>query len=360
MTNLALKVELQENERPSVGYLLKEARLSQGLSLEEIAKTLCISKRHLVHLEEDQENLVCDVYTLGFLKSYVQYLGLNEKDLCKMFKNQAIHLPLSHPPFPAPLPGKGIPSLRILGFSSFILIAVIVGWECAKYYDSQTYLPKDVKMAETLSKANPIAKESVAFQNQLPRSENLLQTILPAEVTDPPDNLTSDPQTPISPESVPSKPIDSLRNTTPDPQTPISPESVPSKPIDSPGNTTPDPQTPISPESPLSKPIDSPGSTTVDPQPLVSPQSVLLKATEETWVEVTTLEGTIILTRTFKSGETFELKHPQSLVLKTGNAGGVSLVSGEKSIPSLGKSGEIKRGIFLDPEKWVEQSPEIH
>ncbi|OJW52655.1 MAG: hypothetical protein BGO67_09310 [Alphaproteobacteria bacterium 41-28] len=360
MTNLALKVESQENDCPSVGDLLKEARLSQGLSLEEIAKTLCISKRHLVHLEEDQENLVCDVYTLGFLKSYVQYLGLNEKDFCKMFKSQAIHLPPSHLPFPAPLPGKGIPSLRILGFSFLLLLGVIVGWEWVKYSNSQIHPLKDMKVVETLPKIKPIPEESVALQNQSAISENLLQAIIPAEVTAPPENLTSDPETLISSESVTSKPMDPPENLISDQQAPISPKSILSKPTESSGNTTSNPQTLISPESLPSKPTDSPRNTTSDPQIPVSPQSVFLKATEETWVEVTTLEGTVILTRILRPGETFELKHPQSLVLKTGNAGGVSLVSGEKSIPSLGKSGEIKKGIFLDPEKWVEQSPETH
>jgi len=288
MTNLALKLELQENERPSVGYLLKEARLSQGLSLEEIAKTLCISKRHLIHLEEDQENLICDVYTLGFLKSYVQYLGLDEKNLSKMFKQQAINPPPSDLPFPVRFPGKGNPSRRILSFSFLILLAVVVGWEWAKYTNSQTNPPQDKKIAEVLPESKTKPVESVASQNPSPLSESLPPDTVPKGVTKSIENLATEPPA------------------------------------------------------------------------IISPQSVLLKATEEAWIEVTTQEGNIILTRTLRPGETFELKHPKNLVLKTGNAGGVSLVSGGKSIPSLGKSGEVKREVSLDPEKWVEQSPETH
>ncbi len=289
MTNTALQIKFPENELPSVGQILKEGRLSKGLTLEEVAKILCINKRRLAHLEEDQENLVCDVYTLGFLKSYIQYLGLDGKDLSQKFRSQAIHPSPSHLPFPAPLPGKGMPSRRILGFSFLALLVVIGGWKWFEYSDSGIYLLKSTtEEIKTLPVPNAKAKESLSSQNTSPLPESLLKVSLPAER------------------------VESLVNSA----------------------------------SVLQTPIPS--------------QSVLLKATKEVWIEVKDKEGKIIFTRLFRPGESYEFKDPQHLVLKTGNAGGVSLISGEKSIASLGKTGEVKNGIFLDPEKWVEQSPETH
>ncbi len=280
MTNLAIKV----NELPSVGQILKEERLSQDLTLEEVAKILCINKRQLIHFEEDKENLVCDVYTLGFLKSYVQYLGLDEKDLSQKFRNQAIQLPSSYLPFPAPLPGKGIPSRRILSFSFLALLIVIGGWKWFEYSDSEMSLLKGTtEEVKTLPVPHAKAKELLSSQN-----------------------------TPTIPESRLTASSEAFVNST----------------------------------SPLQTPIPS--------------QAVLLKATEDVWIEIKDKEGKVIFTRLFRPGESYEFKDPQHLVLKTGNAGGVSLVSGGKLIASLGKTGEVKNGIFLDPEKWVEQIPQIH
>ncbi len=275
---------LQDHTLPSVGQILKDARQSQGLSLEEIAVTLCISKRYLAYLEDDKENLVGDVYTIGFLRSYAQYLGLDHKDLSKMFKNQAIHPPPSQLPFPAPLPGKGIPSFRVLGFCFFILLAVIGGWKWNKYSNLQPALPQNIESVEISPEANRAPQQ----ENTLPLSETLLKASTPPKENLSPDTLIAAPQTPIL------------------------------------------------------------------------PPSVFLKATEEAWIEVTDQKGDVILSHLFKPKESYEFKNPQHLILKTGNAGGLSLFSGEKSITSLGKSGEVKSGVSLDPEKWVEQTPETH
>ena len=75
MTNQALQEPtLQEVSPSAVGQILRTARLERGITIEQIAKTLCINKRQLSHLENDAEHLVCDVYTLGFVKLYAQYL----------------------------------------------------------------------------------------------------------------------------------------------------------------------------------------------------------------------------------------------------------------------------------------------
>ncbi|HUX79417.1 MAG TPA: RodZ domain-containing protein [Alphaproteobacteria bacterium] len=288
MTNTALQLEFPQNEPLTVGQILKESRLSQGLTLEEVARTLCISKRHLVQFEEDHENLVCDVYTLGFLKSYVQFLGLDDKKLSKIFKNQAGCPPPSLLHFPATSQRAGLPSKRILIFSIFLLLAIIVGWEGAKYYDARTHPPKVLEAVETPAESDVTDRELENLEDPAPLADHRLQD----SMVRPEVNFIKEP--------------------------------------------------------------------TLDSQTTVSPQSVLLKATEKTWVQVTNLEGITILTRTLQPGETYELKDPQHLVLKTGNAGGLSLISNEKSIRSLGTSGEIVRGISLDPEKWVEQTPDTH
>lgn len=115
----------------SVGQLLKEARQAHGLSLEAVSATLCISLHHLTKLEEDHESLVCDVYTLGFLRSYAKLLNLNGNSLIQKFKDQVSPLKPSEFILPAPLPERGMPGHRILiiSLALFALISTLAGFQ---------------------------------------------------------------------------------------------------------------------------------------------------------------------------------------------------------------------------------------
>ncbi|MBX9620830.1 MAG: DUF4115 domain-containing protein [Alphaproteobacteria bacterium] len=112
----------------SIKQLLKETREAQKLSIDDIAQKLRINKNYLRALENNEENLTCDVYTIGFLKSYATYLGLDSESLCKEFKEKAVPQHISPLSFPAPSPGKGMPSHKILALSFSILLAIVGGW----------------------------------------------------------------------------------------------------------------------------------------------------------------------------------------------------------------------------------------
>lgn len=137
---------LEETSASSVGQILKRARLGRGLTLDEVSKSLFISKRQLSFLEEDKEHLVCDVYTLGFVKLYAQYLELNEADIIEKFKAQAApHAKDAHLTLPTPLPGRSMPSLPILLVSSLLLVGIIFGWKWLSIEKASTMMPVTYK-----------------------------------------------------------------------------------------------------------------------------------------------------------------------------------------------------------------------
>lgn len=112
-----------------VGEILKAARLAQGLTLEQISQNLCISRGQLSYIEDNTEYTTCDVYTLGFVKLYAQYLGLDAHNLVQRFKAQTVSPSKSTPlVFPAPLPGRGLPSRAVLILSCLALVAIAIGW----------------------------------------------------------------------------------------------------------------------------------------------------------------------------------------------------------------------------------------
>lgn len=85
--------------------------------------------------------------------------------------------------------------------------------------------------------------------------------------------------------------------------------------------------------------------------PPVESSSTFLKAIEKTWIDVRDREGKIIVRRLLYTGQVFELKHPKNLVLKVGNAQGIQITSGKKTLAFPGVQG-VKSGISLNSSNW--------
>jgi hypothetical protein len=98
------------------------------------------------------------------------------------------------------------------------------------------------------------------------------------------------------------------------------------------------------------------------PQPILPPlpEAVILKISEPAWVEVKDNNGNVVISKLFQPAESYAFKEPANLLLKTGNAKGIELVYGEKTLSFETNSGTVKSNIPLDPEKWVEQIAETH
>ncbi len=285
---------LQDPTSDSVGKLLREAREARGISLEDVEKTLRISKRQLGKLESDHESLICDVYNVGFLRSYAKLLNLNENILIQRFKDQTTSYPSVKLVFPTPLTKRGMPSFRILALSLLVLVSVIVGYEWVRRTRTHQETPLVAHTSSTedqeTEKPLPLSEEAA-----LPLSQEKIEIV----ETIPP--LQQPVQDVVQEEALPVVPP------------PLAEQSRP-----------------------------------------LSSQPILLKVTEESWIEVKDDQGNIIVSRLFHPEETYEFKNSENFLLKTGNARGVHLISGEKNLTFPGNLGEVKSGISLNPEAWVD------
>ncbi|HCQ82270.1 MAG TPA: hypothetical protein DIT66_05550, partial [Rhodobiaceae bacterium] len=74
-----------------IGMALRDARLRRNLSLAEISALLRIRESHLEAIElEDFDQLPGNVYAIGFIRTYAQYLDLNEGELVMRFKAASV------------------------------------------------------------------------------------------------------------------------------------------------------------------------------------------------------------------------------------------------------------------------------
>ena len=70
----------------SVGPLLKHARETQGLSLDQVASVTRIQLKYLKALEEEQFSALPEpVFTKGFVRTYARSLGMDEQDVLRRF-----------------------------------------------------------------------------------------------------------------------------------------------------------------------------------------------------------------------------------------------------------------------------------
>jgi cytoskeletal protein RodZ len=171
----------------TVGSILKEARIAQHLTLEDVEKVTKIRAKFLDAIENDAYQLLpSPIYAKGFVKNYGEYLGLDITHVMAFFRRQTVDVKRS-----AILPNKsediGSKSLRItpgrfiaLIVGSFIVVFLVYfGFQYRKLYmpppltisaPSQESIVKEKKL-DILGTTNPDATVTVNGASVTVRSD---------------------------------------------------------------------------------------------------------------------------------------------------------------------------------------------
>lgn len=119
--------DITENEQvQTIGEMLKNARIKQNKSIDEVAEELCVRKFYLTAIENmDIANIPPMPYGLGFVRSYAKLLGLNSDRIVASYK-QVITGEDETPPHSESRPEVSTPKLKhfILGIIGLALLAV--------------------------------------------------------------------------------------------------------------------------------------------------------------------------------------------------------------------------------------------
>lgn len=291
----------------SLGANLKRERELRGISLEEISNATKISRRLLEALEGDQfESLPGGIFRKAFLKSYANYLGMNEEQVLHEYTLAFESPPLA--PDEKQQTGKASREPKRSGalFFAGILALLILG---VVYF--------------FLKSSNSTVHESIPPATQPPKSE--LNSARPA--TEPQNVAATSLSSPDSSTVQPGIPPSGLASASPNPV----------EPSPSAGN----PQLKVLGEL-VKKPEPSPlAPANSDVRTTDSPIELTLDVTEQTWISVASGENKL-----FKGilnpneSRKFSLQAPLNLVL--GNAGGVKLAVNGQLLAPLGRTGERK------------------
>jgi len=389
-----------------IGDLLRASRLRHGQELADVARALRIRTVYLQAIEDARyEDLPGTVYAIGFIRSYADHLGLDGEHLVERFKADASGQRTTRKPLmnlPAMVPDNGIPRGAVITLGVLILIGAYGAW----YFLST----KDMYVADlvppipdAITRALEAGRSGIAAVTERARNDPSLApkgaepkaVVAPVPVAPPVPAAPSvaAPAATLAPLPAPSvappvAPAPSVAQPAPVPATDAAshdddededertpPPSLATVPAQAP-QAAPQPVPPMATAVPTAKPaapapaeldaapvalddrggVDAPASgsqlaslpgASADPD-----REIVLKANVDSWIQIRdTTENKLVLTRLLRKGEQYTVPARDGLTLVTGNAGGLDVVVGGDTTPSLGPIGMVRRNIMLDPER---------
>jgi cytoskeleton protein RodZ len=117
--------EMEPQEEPGIGAILKAEREKSGLSHDQVAQITKLRRHYVEALEnEEWDNLPAPVFVKGFIRSYAQALGLDETKIFDLYKKIG---PVGEaPPTPLVVPKKSKKSRVVIIILLLVAAAAII------------------------------------------------------------------------------------------------------------------------------------------------------------------------------------------------------------------------------------------
>lgn len=283
-----------------IGGLLKDKRLSKGITLDRISADLKIRVSFLKALEEENFDIFpADVYIMGYIRTYAMYLGIEPEPLIEEFKALREKQKVSH---------EIIPGTSETDKTENGEVRSVVQNQKSDFKSQRPITPSGLSFKPNfLILGVIILIGGIAIFSIFKTTRQQKELTLPA----PPVPVQSSQTSPPSSEPVP-------------PQ----------------AQAVTQPPAPVTKKEPL--PSVSPHVAT-DNKSITRPSegyNLKIVATELSWLVVESEEGSYDIT--IKPGEIVQYTSKKGFKIKTGNAGGIKLFLNGKDMGSPGKSGEVK------------------
>lgn len=313
--------EAPGTEAARLGDELREARLTLGYSVVELAAQLRIRQAHLEALEEGRlRDLPGAAYAVGFVRSYAMALGLDADEMARRFRD--VSGSLAQRPkliFPEPVPERGMPTGVLIGVGAVLAIGAYVAWfnwsgSGARSVDVVPPVPPRLEAAVEQGRA------------QLPGREAAAPAALPLPGLPPAGGgASSGANTAAQAATVPVAPLPPVAA-----QLPASPTAAaavpPAAPLASPAAGLPD------------------GARVVLRPRAGNPDGA--------WVQVRDpRSGQVLVNRVLRPGEAWPVPLRDGLLLDTGKAEGLEILLDGQPQPTLEGLVGVRRNISLEPDR---------
>jgi cytoskeleton protein RodZ len=325
-----------------VGEILRERREELRLDINDIGEILRIKPAFLAALEQSRpEDLPGPTYVIGFVRAYARHLGLDYDWVLARYKAESagVH---ARPDLslPVPLGERSVPGGPILLVA---LILAICGYGTWFYLSTGertrpervAAVPPALQMPPEQAATAPdgdagVSGSKPAGDAAAPANSRLSSGLFPGSAA----ASTSEPAAgPVPPVTSPAAA----------PPAAAAPTPAGSPPVAAANALAPS-QTQTAMGTPQAPAGDSSTGTA---------GRIEIRATADCWVQVRASDQSIVFSRVLKSGETYRVPARSGLVMRTGNAGALTIVVDGKPAPSLGPLGTLRRNVVLDPAALI-------
>jgi cytoskeleton protein RodZ len=285
----------------SLGLYLRGLREAKGMSLDDIARSTRVGRRHLEALESDTfTELPAPVFVKGFIRAYCEFLDSSSDEALGLYRATtgepaAPHGPLR--PLLAPRPRRAGPlAISIILFIALgaSLFALRLGLQSSRKDSASAPAKEEARKAATPTPAASAAKPAA----DMPTAPSTAQT--PA--------APSAPAGALAPSSSSAALTTSASASTPTPPSSSAPGEA------KPGN-----------------------------------HHLIVRAIEPTWLRVQVDDGQVA-EELLQAGAVREWTATRRFTLTVGNAGGVEIDLDGKRMPSLGAKGAVIQRLVLPQE----------
>lgn len=285
--------------KKTVGELLQAAREERGLSIESIAKDICIRSSYLAAIEQcDYKELPEKTFAVGFVRAYSMALKQDAKAIVEQFKEEfGID---AEPQVAVTEQTLAAPSRRLPGWLS--PLAGVVGVSLCWALFGTSLVPFSFNADDEIVDRQTDVAQLQAVQAMLPARD---ETVVTAELA--------------------------LEET---------PEAV----VDLAGQEEADKVKAFRGRTSLFSPAAIADQNTDE----MGRADFTLRAIEDAWLRLENADGTEIWSGVLREGQSYRPQIEGAALLSTTNAGGVAISFGGQELDNLGSRGEIVRDLKLD------------
>ena len=284
------------------GDRLRREREMRGITLDEITESTKISRRHLEALETEHfDQLPGGVFNKGFVRAYARFLGLDEDQAVADYSAASNEKPEPEDKFPLEIheqPNRELnprSSNLPLIFAIAALVGVLVGY--GFWIKSKPHNPAPVENTQQAAPAKTVSEPEASAPTSQP-----VTSPAPAVNTVNNDSPSAAKQAPAQVPAA-SRPVEQKR------------------------------------DAALSDSADDPASGKE------KAFFVQVKAKEDSWVSIVA-DGKSVMQRVLPADKNKKVKAGKSLILRTGNAGGIEVTFNGRSLGALGNENEPRTLTF--------------
>jgi cytoskeleton protein RodZ len=276
----------------SLGLYLRGLRESKGMSLDDIARSTRVGRRHLEALETDTlTELPAPVFVKGFIRAYCEFLESSPDEALDLYRATTGEPPPAHgPPRPLLSPRSRSAGPLVIAIVLFValgasLVALRFGLQSSRRATAIVSSPAREEARKAPSAPPPVAAPSpVSGKSAVVTPPASPAVPAPAAVSSPTAGATT-------------------------------PSATPSGPADAPAGS----------------------------------HHLMVRAIEPTWLRVQADEGQVA-EELLQTGAVREWSAAKRFTLTVGNAGGLEIDLDGKRLPPLGARGAVIQRLVLPPE----------